>query len=49
MSSKPKTLKNIVISEKTYEELKLLGRTGDSFNDVISRLVRNKNGGAVSD
>jgi predicted CopG family antitoxin len=49
MNSKTTNFKNIVVSKATYQALKMLGRTGDSFNDVIEKLVQNKNGGAVSD
>jgi predicted CopG family antitoxin len=33
-------LKRIVISEHNYLALKKLGQAGDSFNDVISKLLR---------
>jgi predicted CopG family antitoxin len=33
-------LKRIVVSEHTYLALKRLGYAGDSFNDVISKLLR---------
>ena len=33
-------LKRIVISERNYIALKTLGHAGDSFNDVISKLLR---------
>jgi predicted CopG family antitoxin len=33
-------LKRIVISERNYLALKMLGHAGDSFNDVISKLLR---------
>lgn len=33
------TLKQIAISKRNYETLKKLGGAGDSFNDVISRLL----------
>jgi predicted CopG family antitoxin len=33
-------LKRIVISEHNYFALKTLGHAGDSFNDVISKLLR---------
>jgi hypothetical protein len=33
-------LKRIVISERNYLALKMLGYAGDSFNDVISKLLR---------
>ena len=33
-------LKRIVVSEHNYLALKRLGQAGDSFNDVISKLLR---------
>jgi predicted CopG family antitoxin len=33
-------LKRIVISERNYLALKTLGHAGDSFNDVVSKLLR---------
>jgi predicted CopG family antitoxin len=33
-------LKRIVVSEQNYLTLKKLGHAGDSFNDVISKLLR---------
>jgi predicted CopG family antitoxin len=33
-------LKRIVVSEQNYAALKMLGYAGDSFNDVISKLLR---------
>jgi predicted CopG family antitoxin len=33
-------LKRIVVSEHNYFALKRLGQAGDSFNDVISKLIR---------
>jgi predicted CopG family antitoxin len=33
-------LKRIVVSERNYLALKMLGHPGDSFNDVISKLLR---------
>jgi predicted CopG family antitoxin len=35
-------LKRIVVSERNYLALKMLGHAGDSFNDVISKLLRIK-------
>jgi hypothetical protein len=32
--------KRIVVSEHNYLALKMLGHAGDSFNDVISKLLR---------
>jgi len=34
-----RNLKHIVISDLNYEKLKDLGRAGDSFNDVIDKLL----------
>lgn len=34
-------LKQIAISKQNYFLLKQLGQTGDSFNDVVSRLLKN--------
>ena len=33
-------LKNIAISERNYVTLKSLGKAGDSFNDVICKLIK---------
>jgi predicted CopG family antitoxin len=35
-----KTLKHITVDERNYPTLKRLGNAGDSFNDVISRLLK---------
>lgn len=35
-----KTLKHITVDEQNYLTLKRLGSAGDSFNDVISRLLK---------
>jgi predicted CopG family antitoxin len=35
-----KTLKHITVDEQNYLTLKRLGNAGDSFNDVISRLLK---------
>ena len=35
-----KRLKQIVVDEKNYEALRKLGYTRDSFNDVITRILR---------
>jgi len=32
-------LKHIVVSEENFQKLKDFGRAGDSFNDVISKLL----------
>jgi predicted CopG family antitoxin len=34
------TLKQIAISRRNYDALKKLGGAGDSFNDVISQLLK---------
>ena len=34
------TLKQIAISKTNYDALKKLGGAGDSFNDVISKLLK---------
>jgi predicted CopG family antitoxin len=34
-------LKTIVLSEKNYNRLKILGYTSESFNDVLNRLLEN--------
>lgn len=36
-------LKCIAISQDNYETLRNLGKTGMSFNDVISELIKNAN------
>ena len=41
---KAKNLTTISITRTTYENLKNLGKTGDTFNDVITRLL-SQNGG----
>jgi predicted CopG family antitoxin len=35
-----KTLRHITVDEQNYLTLKRLGNAGDSFNDVISRLLK---------
>jgi predicted CopG family antitoxin len=35
-----KTLKHITVDERNYLALKRLGSAGDSFNDVVSRLLK---------
>ena len=35
-----KTLKHITVDERNYHTLKRLGSAGDSFNDVISKLLK---------
>ena len=38
-----KNLTTISISKSNYEILKNLGKTGDSFNHVLTRLLKSKN------
>ena len=38
-----KTLKHITVDERNYLTLKRLGNAGDSFNDVISTLLKKLN------
>ncbi len=33
------SLKHIAVSEENYRKLKKLGDAGDSFNDVVTRLI----------
>lgn len=35
--------KHIIISKKNYQILKNLGKTGDSFNDVLNHILNNSN------
>lgn len=37
--------KNIMISDKNYFILKRLGNTGESYNDVLSRVLKEKMAG----
>ena len=37
-----KTLKHITVDERNYLTLKRLGNAGESFNDVVSRLLKKK-------
>jgi predicted CopG family antitoxin len=38
-------LKHIVVSEENFQNLKNLGRAGDSFNDVITQILKNNDTG----
>ena len=40
--SNKKRLKQIVVDENNYEALRKLGLARDSFNDVITRVLREK-------
>lgn len=35
-----KTLKHITVNERNYHTLKRLGNAGDSFNDVVTKLLK---------
>lgn len=39
-----KSYKQILIDNDNYNALKELGKTGDSFNSVISKLIKNFKG-----
>jgi len=38
-----KPLKHIVVNEDNFQKLKELGRAGDSFNDVITKILEKLN------
>lgn len=38
--TKERLLKSIAVSIENYEALKNMGRAGDSFNDVITDLIK---------
>lgn len=40
-----KRLRQIAVDERNYEELKEMGKAGDSFNDVITLLLGRRKGG----
>jgi predicted CopG family antitoxin len=40
-----KVLKQIAVSEENYQALKQLGYTSDSFNDVITELLKQTRSG----
>lgn len=40
-----KGLRHIVVSSENYSRLKSLGDAGDSFNDVISRMLEKEESG----
>jgi len=35
--------RHIIVTEESYSKLKELGKTGDSFNDVIKKLLGDEN------
>jgi predicted CopG family antitoxin len=38
-------LKHITVNQEIYQKLKDLGKTGDSFNDVLTKILEDKEGG----
>jgi predicted CopG family antitoxin len=38
-------LKRIAVHETVYQKLKDLGKTGDSFNDVLTKILLQEQGG----
>jgi predicted CopG family antitoxin len=36
---KPNIMKNIAVNYTVYQKLKDLGRAGDSFNDVLTKIL----------
>lgn len=45
MTSSNKVYKQILIDSDNYKSLKKLGQTGDSFNFIITKLIKNFKGG----
>ena len=41
-------LKHITVNQEVYQKLKDLGRAGDSFNDVLTKILAEKEGGSNS-
>lgn len=39
-----KQLKHITVSVENYEKLRDLGKTADSFNDVVTKLLEQNSG-----
>jgi len=40
---------HIALSSENYEKLKNLGRAGDSFNDVLTKILSKKSGAYLID
>lgn len=40
-------LRNIAVSQENYEKLRDLGKTADSFNDIVTKLLQNQNLGGI--
>jgi predicted CopG family antitoxin len=41
-------LRHITVNEEVYQKLKNLGKAGDSFNDVLTKILAEKGGGSNS-
>lgn len=41
-------LKRIKVNQEVYQKLKNLGKAGDSFNDVLTKILAEKEGGSNS-
>ncbi|HET9807219.1 MAG TPA: antitoxin VapB family protein [Nitrososphaeraceae archaeon] len=41
-------LKHITVNQEIYQKLKNLGKAGDSFNDVLTKILAEKEGGSNS-
>ncbi len=37
-------LRHITVNEEVYQKLKNLGKAGDSFNDVLTKILAEKGG-----
>ena len=48
MNKGNKSYRQILIDSDNYNALKEMGKTGDSFNSVISKLIKNFNEGVTS-
>jgi predicted CopG family antitoxin len=44
IKQKTRDLTTIAISHENYLVLKEMGRTGDTFNDVLSKILKNNHG-----
>ena len=41
-------MKNITVNQEIYRKLKNLGKAEDSFNDVLTKILAEKEGGSKS-
>ena len=48
MNKGNKSYRQILIDNDNYNALKEMGQTGDSFNSVISKLIKNFNEGVAN-